>query len=277
MPWRTIGALTAAFHVSKLRRTLCRAQLLLLASASAGAFNSRGVGSAAAAATMMRDGSGSPWNGEAVPLTLASRSLGWNPRYDVVGAGVYGGIAARDAEGRLKLGHEWPENNVDWAAGPHNSVAPHAGLRSPYLDFARYTRANRGYAHISNLVTGGDAAGLRQLFAKLGESKDQRKRLANLVMAGGARPLHMAGMTRGGNPAELVRLLVSEGADPNSMDNYAMTPLDRMLSNRVAADELRRLGGTKRGPVQGSAVPDWGADEFVYSGGVGEADDAGSA
>eukprot|EP01052_Picozoa_sp_SAG31_P038382 SAG31_NODE_5118_length_2730_cov_6.394147_2_plen_77_part_00 len=49
-----------------------------------------------------------------------------------------------------------------------------------------------------------------------------------------------------------------------------MTPLDRMLSNRVAADELRRLGGDKRGPVAGTAVPDWGAEEFSCSGGVGE-------
>ena len=50
-----------------------------------------------------------------------------------------------------------------------------------------------------------------------------------------------------------------------------MTPLDRMLSNRVAADELRRLGGNKRGPVTSAAVPtDWSSDEFAYLGGVGE-------
>ena len=89
-------------------------------------------------------------------------------------------------------------------------------------------------------------------------------------MAGGARPLHMAGMTRGGNPAAIVQILIQEGADPNALDAYAMTPLDRMLSNRVAATELRKLGGTKQGPVQSSAVPDWSADDFTYVGGIGE-------
>ena len=165
---------------------------------------------------------------------------------------------------------EWPENNADWEAGPHNSVAPHAGLRSPYLDFSRATPESRGYAHISTLVTRGDAAAVRALFSSLGEAKSQRAKLANLVMAGGARPLHMCGMTHGGDPAEVVRVLVAEGADPNALDNYAMTPLDRMLSNRVAAGELQHLGGTKRGPVKASAVPEWGTDEFAYTGDVGE-------
>jgi hypothetical protein len=49
-----------------------------------------------------------------------------------------------------------------------------------------------------------------------------------------------------------------------------MTPLDRLLSNRVAADELRRLGGTERGPIRGTAVPDWSDEAFAYQGGVGE-------
>lgn len=159
----------------------------------------------------------------------------------------------------------------DWSQGPHNSVAPHRGMKSPFLDMAQFSLANRGYAHISNLVTSGDAQALLALFEQLGDDKNQRKTLANLVLAGGARPLHMAGMTHGGNPKEVVRILINEGADPNSMDAYAMTPLDRMLSNRVAADELQKLGGTERGPVNAAAVPAWDADEFVYTGGVGEA------
>ena len=155
-----------------------------------------------------------------------------------------GGISKRDASsGRLLLGHEWPENNADWRAGPHNSVAPHAGLQSPFLDYAKYTQSNRGYALISNLVTSGDAVGVQQLFLNLGADSEKRRRLANLVMAGGARPLHseylcrccctkqsklitiltgqsvVCGMTRGGNPQEIVRILIGEGADPNSMDN----------------------------------------------------------
>lgn len=221
---------------------------------------------------IMLDSSGNKWNGESIPYDAARSTLGWNPWMDVVGAGVYGGIVKRDpSTGKILLGHEWPENNVDWNAGPHNSVAPHKGLRSPYLDYAQTTRGNRGYSYISNLVTGGDPQGLQRLFEQLGADTAKRSTLANLVMAGGARPLHMAGMTHGGNPAAVVRILIAEGAQPNAMDNYGMTPLDRMLSNRVAADELRRLGGTKRGPLKPDAVPDWGRDEFAYTGGIGEA------
>ncbi len=184
----------------------------------------------------MLDSSGELWNGEVVPRELARSVLGWNPYMDVVGAGVYGGIVKRDpATGAVLLGHEWPENNADWSYGPHNNVAPHKGLKSPFLDMVQYTRTNRGYAHISNLVTSGDARALQQLFEKLGDDKLKRKSLANLVMAGGARPLHMAGMTHGGDPKEVVRILIGEGAEPNAMDAYAMTPLDRMLSNRVSA------------------------------------------
>ena len=182
----------------------------------------------------MLDSSRQLWNGEVVPQDLARGVLGWNPYMDVVGAGVYGGIVKRDpASGQILLGHEWPENNADWSQGPHNSVAPHKGLKSPFLDMTQYTEGNRGYSYISNLVTSGDARRLQQLFDQLGDDKAKRKTLANLVMAGGARPLHMAGMTRGGNPKDVVRILVAEGADANAMDAYAMTPLDRMLSNRV--------------------------------------------
>ena len=95
-------------------------------------------------------------------------------------------------------------------------------------------------------MTSGDPDGVRQLFEHLGADSQKRKSLANLVMAGGARPLHMAGMTSGGNPAEIVRVLISEGADPNAMDNYGMTPLDRMISNKVAASELQQLGESGR-------------------------------
>merc|ERR1712054_31219 len=223
----------------------------------------------------MSGSKGKPWNGENIPFAVASGTLGWNPTHDVVGAGVYGGIVKRDtATGRVLLGDEWPANNADWKQGPHNSVAPHSGLQSPFLDFAQFTPANRGYAHISNLVTRGDSSAVRQLFSSLGADKSLRAKLANLVMAGGARPLHMCGMTRGGDPAEIVRILVAEGADPNALDNYAMTPLDRMLSNRVAAGELRKLGGTKRGPVDGAAVPAWDSEAFAYSGKVGESANA---
>ena len=209
---------------------------------TAGVWPTPPMSSRSSSSNIMLDSSGNQWNGESIPYDQAHGTLGWNPGMDVVGAGVYGGIVKRGPAGQILLGHEWPENNQNWKSGPHNNVAPHQGLRSPYLDYSQATRRNRGYTHISNLVTSGDPDGVRQLFEQLGADSQKRKSLANLVMAGGARPLHMAGMTSGGNPAEIVRVLISEGADPNAMDNYGMTPLDRMLSNKVAASELQQLG-----------------------------------
>ena len=39
-------------------------------------------------------------------------------------------------------------------------------------------------------------------------------------MTGGARPLHMCGMSRGGDASSLVEILIAAGADVNSKDNY---------------------------------------------------------
>lgn len=219
----------------------------------------------------MQDGSGGVWNGEEIPFKFAEGVLGWNLPADVVGAGVYGGIAKRDETGALVLGYEWPENNANWDEGPHNNIA-RSGKQSPFLDFTKYTTKNRGYTEISNLVTGGDVSALQVLFGSLGADTDKRKQLANLVMGGGARPLHMAGMTRGGNPATVVQVLLKEGADPNALDCYAMTPLDRMQSNGVASQTLRAAGGHK-GTMKTKDVPEWDSKEdfaYVYAGGIGE-------
>eukprot|EP01043_Picozoa_sp_COSAG02_P001343 COSAG02_NODE_28_length_51367_cov_70.053932_31_plen_243_part_00 len=233
----------------RLEGTARASPLLLLPLLCGGLYTIGQVASSSGQASMsavgdnMLDSSHELWNGEVVARELARSVLGWNPYMDVVGAGVYGGIVKRDpATGSVLLGHEWPENNADWAYGPHNNVAPHKGMKSPFLDMSQYTQTNRGYAHISNLVTSGDARALQQLFEQLGDDRAKRKTLANLVMAGGARPLHMAGMTHGGNPKEVVRILIGEGADPNAMDAYAMTPLDRMLSNRVSSSAFLCVG-----------------------------------
>jgi hypothetical protein len=218
---------------------------------------------------IMQDGSGGAWNEEQIPFKIAEGVLGWNLPMDVVGAGVYGGIAKRNQNGALMLGFEWPENNGNWDQGPHCRIAPSKGTKSPFLDFTKYTQQNRGYAGISNIVTSGDVKGLRAVFDALGSDSDKRRRLANLVMAGGARPLHMAGMTRGGNPAAVVEILLEEGADPNAFDCYAMTPLDRMQSNGVASQALQKAGG-RRGTMRTNDVPDWSDEQYVYEGGIGE-------
>ena len=122
------------------------------------------------------------WNKEPIPFSVAL-TIGWNLPADVVGSGVYGGIVKRDEKGVILIGDEWPENNL--APPAHNPV--HS--TGPYLDFGRYTQQNRGYTHIAHLIMDGSADGLQQLFESVDEV--DRPKLANLVMTGGARPLHM--------------------------------------------------------------------------------------
>merc|ERR1712185_866869 len=125
------------------------------------------------------------WNGEPIPVRVALQ-IGWNLPMDVVGSGVYGGIAKRNASGAIIIGGECPESNV--APPAHNPV--HSS--GPYLDYSKLTAENRGYSRIATTIMGGRASELDHLFQTVAE--EDRKKLANLVMTGGTRPLHMCGM-----------------------------------------------------------------------------------
>lgn len=201
------------------------------------------------------------WNQEPIPVKVALR-IGWNLPIDVVGAGVYGGIAKRDADGRIVIGDEWPENNV--AVPAHNPVH----CVGPYLDFSKFTTSNRGYALIALLIQesrGQAATKLEALFESIPETSN-RKKLANLVMTGGARPLHMCGMGRGGDTSELISVLIKYGAEVNAKDNYEYTPLDRLDSNSVAGKEILLSHGAKRKRQMPAGQPQWDSDELAYSG-----------
>ena len=78
-------------------------------------------------------------------------------------------------------------------------------------------------------------------------TEDERPKLANLVMTGGARPLHMTGMGRGGDSSDIIKVLVKYGADVNSKDNYELSPLDRLASNAVSGGKLLVSQGAKEG------------------------------
>lgn len=198
------------------------------------------------------------WNNEPIPVATALR-IGWNLPMDVVGSGVYGGVAKRDAEGRVIIGDEWPENNR--APPSHNPV--HA--RGPYLDFSAFSMKNQGYTQIAHLVMNNQVDAMKALFSKL-DDDSKRRRLANLVMTGGARPLHMCGMSRGGDSSELIEVLISNGADVNAMDNYELSPVDRLASNAVGGNHVLRKHGAKSGRELKQGAPKWESDEFVYSG-----------
>jgi hypothetical protein len=204
------------------------------------------------------DGAMMAWNKEPIPYSVALQ-IGWNLPMDVVGAGVYGGIAKRDSSGRIIEGDEWPENNR--APPAHNPV--HS--RGPYLDFSQLTPENRGYSQIATVIMSGQAGRLEDLLQSVSDV-EQRRRLANLVMAGGARPLHMCGMSRGGDASDLIQLLVAAGADVNAKDNYEYTPMDRLSSNSVRGNQLLRRHGAVPGRQLPRGAPQWDADEFIYAG-----------
>jgi len=201
------------------------------------------------------------WNQQPVPLSIAA-NIGWNLPIDVVGSGVYGGIVKRDDSGRILIGDEWPEDNVGSEA--HNPV--HS--TGPYLDFAKYTPNNRGYSEIALSITHGDAERLQGLFAKASAfgGDETAKQLANLVMTGGARPLHMCGMSRGGDASDLIETLLRYGAEVNAKDNYEYTAIDRLSSNSVEGNRLLRTHGGKSGQELPKGCPNWTSDEFSYTG-----------
>lgn len=197
------------------------------------------------------------WNGEQIPYQVALR-IGWNLPMDVVGAGVYGGVVKRDPAGKIVVGDEWPENNL--APPAHNPI--HS--TGPYLDFTKYTQDSRGYTTIALLLMD---SRVRELDALLGgENEAQRRKLANLVMTGGARPLHMCGMGRGGDSSKAIEVLIKHGADVNAKDNYEMTPMDRLSSNSVGGNAILRSHGGVSGKRLPRGCPDWASDEFDYSG-----------
>ena len=195
------------------------------------------------------------WNQEAIPYATALR-IGWNLPHDVVGAGVYGGIIKR-VGGIVVVGDEWPENNL--AIPAHNPV--HG--TGPYLDFTKYTEENRGYTAIAHIIMAGDVDGLDAMLVAAGENATK---LSNLVMTGGARPLHMCGMSRGGDASALVQVLLKHGADVNAKDNYELSPFDRLASNSVAGNDALRRAGALEGRKLPDGVPDWEDVKFAFVG-----------
>lgn len=198
------------------------------------------------------------WNQEQIPVQVALQ-IGWNLPIDVVGAGVYGGVVKRDGSGKITVGDEWPEDNQ--APPAHNPVYS----TGPYLDFSKFSPSSRGYTGIASIIIRGSARELEALLASVA-SEEQRKRLSNVVMTGGARPLHMCGMSRGGDASDMIRVLVQHGADVNAKDNYDMTPMDRLASNSVAGNALLRGHGAVSGRKLPKGQPNWAGDDFDYAG-----------
>jgi hypothetical protein len=141
------------------------------------------------------------------------------------------------------------------------------------LDYSKYTSKNRGYTKIATVIQSGDATRLEALLKAAGGDEESSK-LANLVMTGGARPLHMCGMGRGKDRSEMIKILISYRADVNAKDNYEMTPMERLSSNQVAGNQVLRAAGGKVGRQLPRGVPQWDSQDFAYVG-PGESDELG--
>jgi len=128
---------------------------------------------------------------------------GFDPYADTVGPGIYGGNVQRDAEGRVVVGRQYQNHNP--TPGP--------------------VYAGTGYTEMAEAIHSGDPNAVLDLLRR-------KPHLLEDVSTGGARPLHICGMSRQGQRATSV--LVAMGADVNALDTYGYTPLFRMASNNLA-------------------------------------------
>lgn len=153
---------------------------------------------------------------------------GFDPYQDTVGPGIYGGSVLRDEHGEIKVGMQYQNHN------------PTPG---PIYD-------GRGYSLMSRAIHAGPDA-VRTLLRDF-------PMLVNEISTGGARPLHMCGMSRAGQ--YITPLLIAAGADLYAQDTYGYTPLHRMASNnlvyggevlvRAGMDPRRVMSGADRTPIQ---------------------------
>lgn len=150
---------------------------------------------------------------------------GFDPYADTVGAGIYGGLVERDAEGKVIYGRQYQNHNP--RPGPI------------------YT--GNGYSEMSRALSKGADAVLALL------AKDAS--LANEISTGGATPLHMCGMSQ--RNQLVTELLIERGGHVDALDTYGYTPLHRMASNNLAvgAAALLKAGANPNAATQSGETP----------------------
>ncbi|KAL3794026.1 hypothetical protein HJC23_008914 [Cyclotella cryptica] len=163
-----------------------------------------------------------PGIAEAYGLTSPPTSQhGFDPSADTVGPSIYGGSVHRDASGAVLYSH---------LAHDHHKPGP--------------LYDGRGYSLMARAIHAGKdkVAALLRDFPQLVEE----------VGTGGARPLHVCGMSVRGQDS--VRTLVEAGADVHALDSYNYNALHRMASNdlEIGAQILVEAGLDPNGVVEGA-------------------------
>ena len=148
---------------------------------------------------------------------------GFDPYADTVGPGIYGGSVQRDSEtGTVIIGEQYQN---------HNNVP------GPVYD-------GTGYSLMSRAIHAGPEK-VQQLLADYPNLKDE-------ISTGGARPLHICGMSQKGQLS--TQVLIDAGVNIYEQDTYGYTALHRMASNNLAVggEALVRAGHDPNQPIKGA-------------------------
>jgi hypothetical protein len=147
---------------------------------------------------------------------------GFDPYADTVGPGIYGGSVKRDEQGNVVIGEQYQN---------HNQVP------GPVYDGTGYSLMSRAI-HMS-------ADKVKEIIKDYPELKEE-------VSTGGARPLHVCGMSKKGQHS--TKTLIEAGADIYVQDTYGYTALHRMASNNlpVGGEALVSAGHDPNKPIPGA-------------------------
>lgn len=129
-------------------------------------------------------------------------SDGFDPYADTVGPGIYGGSVKRDFSGNVVIGEQYQNHNV---------------IPGPVYD-------GTGYSLMSRAIHLGPG--------KVQDILKDHPELREEVSTGGARPLHVCGMSGKGQLS--TQVLIDAGANIYEQDTYGYTALHRMASNNLA-------------------------------------------
>ncbi|KAG7369051.1 hypothetical protein IV203_031794 [Nitzschia inconspicua] len=144
----------------------------------------------------------SPGMAEKYGLPGQTDPEGFDPYADTVGPGIYGGGVQRDANGEIIIGQQYQNHN-------HRP--------GPVYD-------GKGYSLMSRAIHAGPDK-VKEILADYPELKEE-------ISTGGARPLHICGMSQKGQLA--TQVLIDAKADIYAQDTYGYTALHRMASNNLA-------------------------------------------
>jgi len=150
---------------------------------------------------------------------------GFDPYADTVGAGIYGGSVKRYDNGEIVIGQQYQNHNE---------------RPGPVYD-------GKGYSLMSKAIHAGPEK-VKEILKDFPELKEE-------VSTGGARPLHVCGMSKNGQLS--TQILIDAGADIHAIDTYNYNALHRMASNNleIGGEALVRAGLDPNDRGKGEASP----------------------